>query len=64
MIKTKSKVFGERLEVGVIKRPASEDAAPENAQLSERVKLVLIPLSRATSEFKLWRAWQVLRRFS
>ena len=47
-INTRSKVFGERFDVGVINKPASDDAAPEMAQLKVRVLFVRIPLSFAT----------------
>ena len=48
-MRTRSSVFGDKLEVGVMSKPASDDAAPEIAQLIVRVRLVRIPLSFATS---------------
>ena len=48
-IRTRSSVFGDKFEVGVMRSPASEDAAPDIAQLIVRVRFVRIPLSFATS---------------
>ena len=50
-ISKRSKVFGERFVLGVISRPASDDAAPEIAQLKVRTDLIRTPLSRVTSGF-------------
>ena len=42
-------MFGERFVLGVISRPASDDAIPEIAQLKVRTDLMRTPLSRVTS---------------